>query len=129
MSQHIFETMLNGEKIEVFAGWDRPLRGFFLVIERLDLEGRSTGSYLFNNLCMREPHPKTFDYFRNVLDELGIEVPQAMIDEILLDRAENKGNKRVIHGVRHGEYFRKVLYEETSARLRCFSDWDGRQGK
>jgi len=114
MSQHVFETMLNGEKIEVFAGWDRPLHGFFLVIERLDLEDRNTGSYLFSNLCMKEPHPKTFDYFRNVLDEFGIRVPQAMIDEILRDGAENKGNKRVVHDVRDGEYFRKVLYEEAS---------------
>lgn len=114
MSQHIFKAVLNGEKIEVLAGWDRPLQGFFLVIERIGPADRPIGPYLFSNLDMGEPHPKSFDYFRNVLDEFGIRVPQEMVDEIVRDGAVNKGNKRVIHEVRDGEHYRKVLYEEAS---------------
>jgi hypothetical protein len=114
MSQHVFNAMLNGEKIEVLAGWDRPLQGFFLVIQRIDPGDRPIGPYLFSNLDMGEPHPKSFDHFRNVLDEFGIRVPQEMVDEIIRDGAVNKGNKRVIHDVRDGEHYRKVLYEEAS---------------
>ena len=114
MSQHVFKTMLNGQKIEILAGWDRPLHGYFLVIEKIGLRDRTAGPYLFSNLDMEESHPKSFDYFRNVLDEFGIMVPLEMIDEIIRDGSANKGNKRVVHEVKDGEYSRKVLYEEAS---------------
>jgi hypothetical protein len=113
MSQHVFRTVLNGEKIEVFAGWDRPMSGFFLVIERIGYKDSNAEPYLFSNLHMKEPHPKTFGYFKNVLEELGIKVPHEMLDEIIRDGTEDKGNKHVIHEIRDGEYVRKVLYEEA----------------
>lgn len=113
MSQHVFKTTLKGQKIEVLAGWDRPLQGFFLVIERIGHGDRDDEPYLFSNLDMTESHPKSFDRFRNVLDEFGITVPMEMTDEIILDGTANKGNKRVLHEVRDGKYFRNVLYEEA----------------
>ena len=114
MSQHVYKTMLNGQNIEILAGWDRPLHGFFLVIENIDHSDKTDEPYLFSNLDMTESHPKSFDYFRNVLEQFGIRVPQEMIDEIIRDGAVNKGNKRVIHEVRDEKYSRKVLYEEAS---------------
>ncbi len=113
MSQHVFKTILNDQEIAVLAGWDRPLQGFFLVIERIDHGDRDDDPYLFSNLDIRESHPKSFECFRNVLDEFGIAVPEEMIDEILRDGAVNMGNKRVLHEVRDGKYFRDVLYEEA----------------
>lgn len=113
MSQHVFRTTLDdGRSVEVLSGWDRPLQGFFLVIEWLNAPKDTEEPYLFSNLNMEESHPKAYDYFRKVLAEFGIIVPQQMIEEILRDGEENKGNKRVIHDVRDGNYVRVLQYEE-----------------
>lgn len=36
MSQHYFYTQHNGMKTVVLMGWDRPLQGFFLVVQKED---------------------------------------------------------------------------------------------
>lgn len=113
MSQHVFRTTLNGQKIEVLAGWDRPLRGYFLVIGLIGHKDMIDEPYLFSNLDIPESHPKSFDYFREVLEEIGICVPQEMIEEIIRDGAVNKGNKRVRHEITDGNYSRNVLFEEA----------------
>lgn len=36
MSQHHFHTIHNGQETHILMGWDRPMQGFFLVIEKED---------------------------------------------------------------------------------------------
>ena len=35
MSQHVFETTLDGKAVSVLLGWDRPLQQVFLVIDEV----------------------------------------------------------------------------------------------
>jgi hypothetical protein len=93
MTQHIFNsTTKDGRQVEVLAGWDRPLQGFFMVIE--DLE--NDDGYIFNNLDLEQPHPKSFDGFEQSLKDFGIPIPQGLVAELNQDRLENLGNKRKI---------------------------------
>jgi len=36
MSQVTFKTVINGKRVEVMAGWDRPLRHYFLTVFDMD---------------------------------------------------------------------------------------------
>lgn len=93
MSQHTFTaTTHNGRDVEVLTGWDRPLQGFFLVVQEV---GARDDRYVFSNLDLPvwESHPRDFDGFMRVLADLGIKVPQGLLEELLLDAALNVGNK------------------------------------
>lgn len=98
MSQHLFETTLHGEAVTILMGWDKPLQGFFLVI---DYNNSECDEPLWSNLNQIDPHPKTLDKFILVLNEFNfdIPVPQEMIDAVLQDKRENCGNKEVIHSI------------------------------
>jgi len=106
MSQHYFNaTTSDGMPVVVLTGWDRPLSGFFLVISHAntmsmnDQELYSNGltdGYLFSNLDYDgEAHPKDFDAFTGILNSYGITLPQPMLDDLLLDKEFNAGNKMV----------------------------------
>lgn len=99
MSQHVLPTQCNGKAVEVLMGWDRPLQGFFLVIEVMDGESEE---YLYSNLedpaLMRWMGlPPTLDPFLAKLKELGITVPQQMVQEVEADARLNVGNRYVTY--------------------------------
>ena len=63
---------------------------------------RSDDSYLYSNIDDDDLHewmglPPNIDHFLNKLNELDIDIPTEMIDEILLDKTNNIGNKEVAH--------------------------------
>ena len=91
MSQYHYMLLHEGKNTEVFMGWDRPLQGFFLVIDQGGDEP------LWSNLYQEESHPKTLEPFINELQSRGIELPRAMIEEMKQDRLENMGNKCVVY--------------------------------
>lgn len=97
MSQHRFFTDdSDGRPIEVLMGWDQPMQGFFLVIERPD------GALLYSNLDDRvldkwHGLPRSLDHFFRKLRQLRIKVPKRMIDEVLLDERRNAGNRICLH--------------------------------
>lgn len=103
MSQHLFETTMQGKPITILMGWDRPLQGFFMVIDynHIDLD-----EPLWSNLNQTESHPKTLDQFIQVLNDFKFDssVPQQMFDAVLQDQRENCGNKEVIHSMLDGVY-------------------------
>ncbi|USD58946.1 hypothetical protein J4N45_10430 [Vibrio sp. SCSIO 43140] len=87
MTQHVFTT----ETHSVFCGYDRPLQGFFLVIEKLGGEDIP----LYSNLDETDPtlvHPKSFDHFANVLEQHAIEIPDGLIAALNDDLKHNRGN-------------------------------------
>ena len=102
MSQHHFYTTHRTQKIHVLMGWDRPLQGYFMVIEK---ENDQDEPY-WSNLSQKESHPQTLMPFIAVLEQLNIKVPQRMIIEIMEDGANNAENKEVIHVFNDSGYMR-----------------------
>ena len=95
MSQHIFISKTKDNKtVEVFTGWDRPLQGFFLVVEDVDDGGDQP---FFSNLdpeCCSVSHPKVYEEFEAFLESMGICLPPGLMDELLEDQRLNVGNKQ-----------------------------------
>ncbi len=82
MSQRVFHT----DKYEVLAGWDNPLRYFFLVIERLDAKDEDEDEgYAFSNLTLKNP-AMTFDQVKAVLKEFQITPPETFYVDLEDDR-------------------------------------------
>lgn len=95
MSQHVFESQHQGKQISILMGWDRPLQGFFMVIEVNDSE-----DYLYTNLDdpkLAPFHglPASLDHFIEKLGELGLAIPARMMQEIQDDAFANAGNRYV----------------------------------
>lgn len=78
MSQHRF----NGGKYSVLCGWDKPLQGFFLVIEEND-------ELQYSNLNEYESHPKSFDAFLIVLARFGIDMSDELLHQLNQDKAND----------------------------------------
>lgn len=98
MSQHLYQSDYRGQPVTILMGWDRPLQGFFMVIELQQTEG-----YVYCNLD--DPELLAFggfadnlDHFGRKLAELGLSVPPVMIEQIENDAAGNVGNRHVIYG-------------------------------
>ena len=88
MSQHYFRPVPN---TVILMGWDRPLQGYFCVIERGD-------ELLYSNL--EDPildenggMSSILDYLLERIVERKLCVPQEMIDEIRADAAHNIGDR------------------------------------
>lgn len=77
MSQVIFDTELDGRKVQVVGGWDRPMNGYHLTIYDIsDDEER----ILYCNMDDRElvdnmGFPPTNQRYKDVCEEMGIELP------------------------------------------------------
>lgn len=102
MSQHFYTTtatLPDGTtcKAQVLMGWDRPLQGFFCVIE--NLEDQSDDRYLYSNLYESpdKAHPQDLDHFLAQLTRFKITLPERMLAEVRADRIANAGNKVVQH--------------------------------
>ncbi len=99
MSQHYFETKHREMPVTILMGWDRPLQGFFMVIES-DRAGADDDDYIYSNLTDRELRsvrglPDSLDHFLAKLAEFGLSVPQQMLREIRADAAADVGNRQV----------------------------------
>lgn len=110
MSQHLYPATHQGEPVSVLIGYDRPLKGFFLVIERTapspviaDLptdDEDEEDPYLYSNLSdmgliQWGGLPPTLDHFMLKLQELGIPALPNVIAELHADQANNTGNRTV----------------------------------
>ena len=99
MSSHHCNSTMNGKPVKVMAGFDRPLDGFFLVVE--DADGTfAADDYIYSNLddplLLRWGGlPPELDYFVSKLKELRIEVPQRLLDEVKADGVKKAGNRTV----------------------------------
>ncbi len=101
MSQHYCRTSMNNKPVEVLMGWDRPLQGFFMVI--FDLSSpKAMEDMIYSNLNERNPYPKVLDPFANKLEEMGIQVPKTMLEEVEEDKSFDAGNKLRRHELTSG---------------------------
>lgn len=110
MSQHLYPATHQGEPVSVLIGYDRPLKGFFMVIEKAtpapviaelptDADDEEDG-YLYSNLADMElvpwfGLPPTLDHFLTKLQELDIPAFPNVIAELRADQANNTGNRTV----------------------------------
>jgi hypothetical protein len=96
MSQHIFRTVDgNGIAVTVTLGYDRPLDFVFCTV--MDAQDEP----IYTNLDDDDAgtHQQDIDYYRPILTRLGIEVPEAMFDEVESDQTKVVGNRVVDHTV------------------------------
>ena len=107
MSQYHYMLIHESKNTEVLRGWDRPLQGFFLVIDQ--------GGYepLWSNLYQKVSHPKTLEPFLKELQSRGINLPTAMILEMEQDKNENAGNKCVVYWGSNGD--KRIQVEENKS--------------
>ena len=110
MSQHFYPATYKGEPVTVLMGYDRPLRGFFMVIEKTgpasaaptdaDDDQDEADTYVYSNLSDMEliacgGLPRELDHFLQRLKELDIPAHASVIAGIQADRAGNVGNRYV----------------------------------
>lgn len=79
MSQVKFKTEYKGKPVEVMAGWDRPLHGFFLTV--FDLDPNAEVECVYSNLD--DPNvpgtggfTQTTSYWKSILEKMEIGVPE-----------------------------------------------------
>lgn len=96
MSQHFFSTTYQGNPVSVCLGWDRPLQGFFMFIEKEGAAEDAEPEFVYLNL--EDPKLKIgvhrdITYFVDVLARLEIAVPEKMILEAMKDKKNDTGNR------------------------------------
>lgn len=109
MSRHYFQTTYAEKPVEVLMGFDRPLNGFFMVIDYLEPEDDKDDGYIYSNIQEENPHPNSLTPYLKKLAELDISIPAEMIQEIEIDGAFRMGNKHVRHAVVNGTYTRTFI--------------------
>ena len=94
MSQRSYYVEHDSEQTLVFMGWDRPLQGFFMVIEK---SSDGDDPFWCNLSNAHEAFPKTLEEFLSVLTMYNIQIPDEMIRGLLEDKSLNIGNMEVEH--------------------------------
>ncbi|QDL38547.1 hypothetical protein [Rhodoferax sediminis] len=98
MSQHSAHTHYRGRKVVVVAGYDRALNDLFLqVLGHEDAPRAVEECVLYSSL--HEPHRDWTDInaVSDKLTELGIEVPDSLLEAVYLDQLFHAGNRMVRH--------------------------------
>lgn len=115
MSQHQVDAVTkDGQSVTVTVGWDRPLGGYFAMVEKkaveiehedvavdvADEDEDEESPYVYCNLDdpeLAESYgmTKDLDYFVGVLERLGIAVPAQMLEALRQDGQVNRGNLHV----------------------------------
>lgn len=97
MSQHILKTTdVKGASVQVRIGYDRPLDYIHCTVT--DQDGEITYSSLGDVEALIEV--QDVDYYRPILADLGITVPDTIFDEVSNDQASRVGNRVVIYEAR-----------------------------
>ena len=95
MSRHYFDCEL-ALKVRVIAGYNRPLREFFLQVAILDDRDGMEPPMLYASID--DPYSSgCLEYFRTKLEVLGLSLPATLFREIARDEMTNAGNRSVRH--------------------------------
>ena len=106
MSQHFFNTTYQEKPVIVLIGYDRPMQGFFMVIDYSS--GDEEEGYIYSNLFEEETHPNDLGNYQVKLEELGIRITDEMFKELEFDQINRIGNKTVRHSIVDGYYRRQI---------------------
>lgn len=90
MSQHLFQD----GRFQVLMGYDRPLDYVFCVVDEIGKQ-----EPIYSNLDDENAgcEQQDVDYYRQVLEELGVAVPESMFFEVRQDQEQRIGNRVVNH--------------------------------
>lgn len=94
MSQHIFATTnAQGDSVTVTMGYDRPLDFVFCTVMTRE------NDVIYSNLDDDDAgtHQQDVDYYRPVLEALGLHVPESVFHEVSEDQIGRVGNRVVTH--------------------------------
>jgi hypothetical protein len=94
MSQHNFKSVTkDDQKVEVLMGYDRPLNYVFCVVTA------ESGAFVYSNLSDPKAgiHCQDVEYYRTILDMLGIQAPESVIEAVKEDQKRRGGNRIVQH--------------------------------
>lgn len=101
MSQHYLKFFHEPSACEVRVqlGWDRPLRGFYMVAlkDQEDLPD-DDDEVVYSNLN-DVGHPSTLSHFRDVSEQLGFPIPDSMWRAAYNDSQLNIVNKQSYYDV------------------------------
>lgn len=95
MSQHFYNADVDGLPVLVQMGWDKPLQRFYLVVFRVEEDGEAD-DVLYSNIddCGAQA-VQALGYFVSLLDQIGIQVPAAILAEVEHDKRYNLVNRVV----------------------------------
>lgn len=89
MSQRTFRT----RAVDVMAGWDRPLQAFFLTVTaREGTADAEPGDVLYTQLADPD-FDGSLSAVREALESVGVELPDAVADQLSVDRQMDAGNE------------------------------------
>ncbi len=88
MSKHIIRTQIAENEAVVMIGFDRPLQHYHMVVQ-LD------GEYIWSNLSLSDGGVSEVDAYLFVLQGFGLDLPDALIDELMCDRLESPGSNKI----------------------------------
>ncbi len=94
MSQHIFETTnAKGARVTVTMGYDLPLDYVFCTVMA------ENDDIIYSNLDDDDAgtEQQEVNYYRPVLEKLGIHVPESVFREVVSDQLRCVGNRVVTH--------------------------------
>lgn len=101
MSQHFVKFFHTQSSclVRVQLGWDRPLQGFYMVVDK-EREGIDDGdeSIVYSNLD-DVGHPSDLAHFKVIASQLSLQVPDVMWRAAYLDSQHNAVNKQVFYSL------------------------------
>lgn len=98
MSQHSVHTQHRDQKVVVVAGYDRPLNDLFLqVLAHEDAPQVVEERVLYTSLHEPQRDWTDINTVSDKLTELGIEVPDSLLEAVYLDQLFHAGNRMVRH--------------------------------
>lgn len=80
MARVLFDTVKDGVPVTVVAGWDRPLREFFMQVERRG--GERHGEALWTDWALVPDEKKDTGQLRAILSKWGIVPPDDFWDRV-----------------------------------------------
>ena len=97
MSRHFFDCELRC-RVRVRLGYDRPLKEFFLQVERIGADpDRGNSSFLYASSEDPFDGRDDLDYYQDQLTRLGLIVPESMFKSVQDDAAGDIGNRCAEH--------------------------------
>ncbi|OEC65671.1 hypothetical protein A7D21_32845 [Pseudomonas sp. AP19] len=102
MSQH-FVKLYHAQSnclVRVQLGWDRPLQGFYMVVEKDSVEGLDDcdEGIVYSNLD-DVGHPSDLAHFKEIASKLSVQIPDVMWRAAYLDSQHNAVNKQVFYSL------------------------------
>lgn len=80
MARVLFDTVKNGMPVTVVAGWDRPLREFFMHLEHRG--GENDGEALWTDWALTRTEKADTAVLRKTLGDMGILPPEGFWERV-----------------------------------------------